>query len=140
LAGERVRVWERERGVANCLYLPLPLPVVCYCFVLVAGDVCYGKIGFGGVAMSVRVEVVKILERHKLESKGKPIWLVHSLVRIKSDGEDYVRLFVPTSVVLQEGKEYPVLFNGVALRVKEEEFMGWGFSYETKFPKPSELP
>jgi len=90
--------------------------------------------------MSVRVEVLKILERHKVEGKGKPIWLVHSLVRVRSEGEDYVRLFVPLSVVLEEGKEYPVLFNGVALRVKEEEGTGFGFPFDAKLPKSSGLP
>ncbi len=90
--------------------------------------------------MSVRVEVVKLLERHKVEAKGKPIWLVHALVRVRSEGEDYVRLFVPMSVALQEGKEYAVLFNGIALRVKEEEFPSAGFPLDAKYPKPSELP
>ncbi len=90
--------------------------------------------------MSVRVEVVRLLERHKVEAKGKPLWLVHALVRVRSEGEDYVRLFVPMSVVLQEGKDYPVLFNGIALRVKEEEYPSVGFPLDAKYPKPSELP
>ncbi len=90
--------------------------------------------------MSVKVEVVKLLERHKVEAKGKPIWLVHALVKVRSEGEDYVRLFVPMSVVLEEGKEYPVLFNGIALRVKEEYVPSFGFSFDAKVPKPSDLP
>jgi hypothetical protein len=85
--------------------------------------------------MAVKVEVVKVLERHKVESKGKPIWLVHALVRVRSEGEDYVRLFVPLSVALQEGGTYSVLFNGVALRVKEEDLLD--FPFESKSPKPS---
>jgi len=89
--------------------------------------------------MSVRVEVVKVLEKHKVEGKGKPIWLVHSLVRVRSEGEDYVRLFVPMSVVLEEGKEYPVLFNGVALRVKEVEGTELGFPFDVRISKPSGL-
>jgi len=89
--------------------------------------------------MSVKVEVVKVLEKHKLESKGKPVWLVHSLVKVRSEGEDYVRLFVPVSVVLEEGKEYPVLFNGVALRVKENESFGLDFPFDAKMSKPSGL-
>jgi hypothetical protein len=89
--------------------------------------------------MSVSVEIVKLLERHKLESKGKPILLVHALVKVRSDGEDYVRLFVPLGVALQEGREYSVLFNGVALRVKDEEVQGYGFPFDAKFPKPSGL-
>jgi hypothetical protein len=95
---------------------------------------------FGVGAMAVRVEVVKLLEKHKVEGKGRPIWLVHALVKVRSEGEDYVRLFVPLGVVLQEGREYPVLFNGVALRVKEEEVPSLGFPFEPKFPKPSDLP
>jgi hypothetical protein len=90
--------------------------------------------------MSVKVEVVRVLEKHRVESKGKPLWLVHALVKVRSDSEDYVRLFVPMSVVLEEGREYPVLFNGVALRVKEEEFKGFGFPFDIKVPKPSDLP
>jgi len=90
--------------------------------------------------MSVKVEVVKVLEKHKLESKGKPLLLVHALVKVRSEGEDYVRLFVPVGVVLEEGKEYPVLFNGVALRVKEVEDLGLGFPFDAKFSKPSGLP
>lgn len=90
--------------------------------------------------MGVKVEVVRILGRHKVESKGKPLWLVHALVKVRSDSEDYVRLFVPMSVVLQEGKEYSVLFTGVALRVQEEEYMGVGFPFDAKIPKPSGLP
>ena len=90
--------------------------------------------------MAVKVEVVKLLERHKVESKGKPIWLVHALVKVRSEGEDYVRLFVPLSVALQEGKEYPVLFNGIALRVKEDELQGFGFPFDAKSSKPSGLP
>ncbi len=90
--------------------------------------------------MSVRVEVVRLLERHKIEAKGKPLWMVHALVRVRSEGEDYVRLFVPMSVVLQEGRDYPVLFNGIALRVKEEEYPGVGFPLDAKYSKPSELP
>ncbi len=90
--------------------------------------------------MSVKVEVVKLLERHKVEAKGKPIWLVHALVKVRSEGEDYVRLFVPMSVALQEGREYPVLFNGIALRIKEEEISGFGFPFDAKVPKPSDLP
>ena len=89
--------------------------------------------------MSVRVEVVKVLEKHKVEGKGKPIWLVHSLVRVRSEGEAYVRLFVPMSVVLEEGKEYPVLFNGVALRVKEVEGTELGFPFDVRISKPSGL-
>ncbi len=75
--------------------------------------------------MAVKVEVVKLLEKHSLENKGKPLWLVHALVKVRSESEDYVKLFVPVGLVLQEGKEYPVFFNGVALRikdVKEEEY------------------
>ena len=94
----------------------------------------------GGEKMAVKVEVIKLLERHKVESKGRPIWLVHALVKVRSESEDYVRLFVPMSVVLEEGREYPVLFNGIALRVKEEEFQGFGFPFNTKFPKSSDLP
>ncbi len=90
--------------------------------------------------MSVKVEVVKLLERHKVEAKGKPIWLVHALVKVRSEGDDYVRLFVPMSVVLEEGKEYPVLFNGIALRVKEEENPSFGYPFDAKFPKSSGLP
>ncbi len=90
--------------------------------------------------MSVKVEVVKLLERHKVEAKGKPIWLVHALVKVRSEGEDYVRLFVPMSVALQEGREYPVLFNGIALRVKEEDVSGVGFPLDAKLSKPSGLP
>jgi hypothetical protein len=89
--------------------------------------------------MAVKVEVVKLLERHQVESKGKPLWLVHALVKVRSESEDYVRLFVPMSVVLEEGREYPVLFNGIALRVKEEEFKGFGFPFDVKFSKPSGL-
>jgi hypothetical protein len=89
--------------------------------------------------MSVKVEVVKVLERHKVEGKGKPIWLVHSLVRVRSEGEDYVRLFVPMGMVLEEGREYTVLFNGVALRVKEAE-VDLGFPFDAKISKPSGLP
>lgn len=89
--------------------------------------------------MSVKVEVVKVLEKHKVEGKGKPIWLVHSLVRVRSEGEDYVRLFVPVGMVLEEGKEYPVLFNGVALRVKEVEGLDFGFPFDAKVSKPSGL-
>ncbi len=94
----------------------------------------------GGLRMSVKVEVVKLLERHRVESKGRPLWLVHALVRVHSEGEDYVRLFVPMSVVLEEGKKYPVLFNGMALRVKEEEFSGFSFPFDAKISKPSGLP
>ncbi len=90
--------------------------------------------------MSVKVEIVKLLESHRIEAKGKPMWLVHALVRVRSESEDYVRLFVPMSVVLQEGQEYSVLFNGIALRVKEEGFSGAGFPLDVKYPKPSELP
>ncbi len=90
--------------------------------------------------MSVKVEVVKLLERHKVEAKGKPVWLVHALVKVRSEGEDYVRLFVPMSVVLEEGKEYSVLFNGVALRVKEEDVSAFGFPFDAKLSKPSGLP
>jgi hypothetical protein len=90
--------------------------------------------------MAVKVEVIKALERHKVEGKGKPIWLVHSLVRVRSEGEDYVRLFVPMGMVLEEGKEYSVLFNGVALRVKEEEGAVLGFPFDAKVSKPSGLP
>lgn len=90
--------------------------------------------------MGVKVEVIKILEKHRVEGKGKPIWLVHSLVKVRSEGEDYVRLFVPLSVDLQEGKEYSVLFNGVALRVKEEDSLGLGFPFNAKISKPSGLP
>jgi len=93
--------------------------------------------------MSVKVEVGKILEKHKIESKGRPILLVHALVKVRSEGEDYVRLFVPLSVVLQEGKEYSVMFNGVALRVKEDEVMDAGFPFASnvpKLPKSSGLP
>jgi hypothetical protein len=89
--------------------------------------------------MGVKVEVVKLLERHKVEGKGRPIWLVHCLVKVRSEGEDYVRLFVPLSVVLEEGKEYSVLFNGVSLRVKEEESLGVGFPFGAKNAKPSGL-
>jgi hypothetical protein len=42
--------------------------------------------------------------------------------------------------VLEEGREYSVLFNGIALRVKEEEFKGLGFPFDTKISKPSGLP
>jgi hypothetical protein len=90
--------------------------------------------------MGVKVEVVRVLEKHQVESKGKPLWLVHALVKVRSESEDYVRLFVPVSVVLEEGREYPVLFNGVALRVKEEEFKGLGFPFDAKISKPSGLP
>ena len=90
--------------------------------------------------MSVKVEVVKILEKHKVEGKGKPIWLVHALVRVRSEGEDYVRLFVPLSVFLEEGKEFPVLFNGIALRVKEAEEGGFGFPIDAKISKLGGLP
>jgi len=90
--------------------------------------------------MSVKVEIVKLLEKHKVEGKGKPILLVHALVRVRSEGEDYVRLFVPLNVALQEGKEYSVLFNGMALRVKDEDVSGFGFPFDAKFPKSSELP
>ncbi len=93
--------------------------------------------------MSVKVEVVKLLERHKVEAKGKPIWLVHALVKVRSEGEDYVRLFVPVNIALQEGREYSVLFNGVALRVKEEDGFDAGSPFGSgfpKFPKPSDLP
>jgi hypothetical protein len=90
--------------------------------------------------MSVKIEVVKILERHKVEAKGKPILLVHALVKVRSESEDYVRLFVPVGVVLEEGKEYSVLFNGIALRVKEEESSGVGFPFDAKISKPSGLP
>ncbi len=90
--------------------------------------------------MSVKIEVVKLLERHKVEAKGRPIWLVHALVRVHSEGEDYVRLFVPMSVVLEEGKKYSVLFNGIALRVKEEEYPSVGFPFDAKISKPSGLP
>jgi hypothetical protein len=90
--------------------------------------------------MAVKVEVVKLLERHKVESKGKPLWLVHALVKVRSEGEDYVRLFVPLSVALEEGREYSVLFNGIALRVKEEDNMVFGFPFDAKISKPSGLP
>ncbi len=90
--------------------------------------------------MSVKVEVVKLLEKHKVEGKGKPILLVHALVKVRSEGEDYVRLFVPLNVALQEGKEYSVLFNGIALRVKDEEYPGVGFPFDAKISKPSGLP
>jgi hypothetical protein len=89
--------------------------------------------------MAVKVEVIKVLEKHKVEGKGKPIWLVHSLVRVRGEGEDYVRLFVPMGMVLEEGKEYSVLFNGVALRVKEEEGAGFGFPFDAKISKSSGL-
>jgi hypothetical protein len=89
--------------------------------------------------MSVKVEVVKVLEKHKVEGKGKPIWLVHSLVRVRSEGEDYVRLFVPVGMELEEGKEYSVLFNGIALRVKEAEGPELGFPFDAKIAKPSGL-
>ena len=88
--------------------------------------------------MSVKVEVVRVLERRKLESKG--VYLVHALVKVRSEGEDYVKLFVPFSVPLQEGREYGVLFNGVALRVKDDEESAFGFPFEAKLPKPSGLP
>ncbi len=90
--------------------------------------------------MSVKVEVVKLLEKHKVEGKGKPILLVHALVKVRSEGEDYVRLFVPLNVALQEGKEYSVLFNGIALRVKDEEYPSAGFPFDAKVSKPSGLP
>jgi len=91
--------------------------------------------------MAVKVEVIKVLEKHRVESKGKPVWLVHALVKVRSESEDYVRLFVPVSVALEEGREYSVLFNGVALRVKEEEgVVGFGFPFDAKLPKPSGLP
>jgi hypothetical protein len=89
--------------------------------------------------MAVKVEVVKVLERHKVESKGKPLFLVHALVKVRSEGEDYVRLFVPVSVALEEGKEYSVLFNGVALRIKEEDAPSFGFPFDAKISKPSGL-
>jgi len=88
--------------------------------------------------MAVRIEVVRVLEKHKLENKG--VYLVHALVKVRSESEDYVRLFVPLSVVLQEGKEYGVMFNGIALRVKEDEFQGFGFPFGAKLPKSSDLP
>jgi hypothetical protein len=94
----------------------------------------------GGEEMAVKVEIIRLLERHRIESKGKPIWLVHALVKVRSEGEDYVRLFVPMSVVLEEGKEYPVLFNGIALRVKEEEYQSFGYPFDAKIPKSSGLP
>jgi hypothetical protein len=72
-----------------------------------------------------------------VESKGRPIWLVHALVKVRSDGDDYVRLFVPMSVVLQEGKEYGVLFNGLALRVKEEEGSDVSLPFGFNIPKHS---
>ncbi len=90
--------------------------------------------------MAVKVEVVKLLEKHSIESKGKPLLLVHALVKVRSEGEDYVKLFVPVSLVLQEGKEYPVLFNGIALRVKEikeEGVPSFGFPFDAKVPKPN---
>jgi len=90
--------------------------------------------------MAVKVEVIRLLERHKVESRGKPIWLVHALVKVRSESEDYVRLFVPMSVVLEEGKEYPVLFNGIALRVKEDDYQGFGYLSDAKSFKPSGLP
>jgi hypothetical protein len=90
--------------------------------------------------MAVKVEVVKLLERHRVESKGKPLWLVHALVKVRSESEDYVRLFVPLSVALGEGREYSVLFNGIALRVKEEDNVGLGFPFDAKVSKPSGLP
>ncbi len=93
--------------------------------------------------MSVKVEIVKILERHKVEAKGRPLLLVHALVKVRSDGDDYVRLFVPVNIALQEGREYSVLFNGVALRVKEEDSFDAGSPFGSgfpKFPKPSDLP
>jgi hypothetical protein len=90
--------------------------------------------------MAVKVEIVKVLERHQVESKGKPLLLVHALVKVRSESEDYVRLFVPVSVVLEEGREYSVLFNGIALRVKEEAVKGFGVPFDAKFPKPSGLP
>ncbi len=90
--------------------------------------------------MGVKVEVVKLLERHKVEAKGKPIWLVHALVKVRSEGEDYVRLFVPVNLALQEGREYSVLFNGIALRVKEEDVPSFGFPFDAKISKPSDLP
>ncbi len=87
--------------------------------------------------MAVKVEVVKLLEKHSLESKGKPLWLVHALVKVRSESEDYVKLFVPVGLVLQEGKEYPVLFNGIALRIKEEkeeEVSSFGIPFSGKIP------
>jgi len=61
--------------------------------------------------------------------------MVHAMVRIKTDDDVYVRLFVPVSVVLQEGKEYPILANGLVFRVKEEEVVGVPFPFG--FPKSS---
>ncbi len=87
--------------------------------------------------MAVKVQVVKLLEKHSIESKGKPLWLVHALVKVRSEGEDYVKLFVPVSVVLQEGNEYPVLFNGIALRIKEEGVPSFSFPFDAKVPKPN---
>jgi hypothetical protein len=83
----------------------------------------------------VKVEVLKALERHRLENKG--VYLVHALVKVRSEGEDYVKLFVPLRVALQEGKEYGILFNGVSLRVKDEEDLGLGGSFDPKFFKSS---
>ena len=88
--------------------------------------------------MAVKVELVRVLERHKLENKG--LYLVHALVKVRSESEDYVKLFVPLHVALQEGKEYSVLFNGISLRVKDEEVQGFGFPFDAKFPKSSGLP
>ena len=90
--------------------------------------------------MSVKVEVIRILEKHKIESKGRSVMLVHALVKVRSESEDYVRLFVPVGVALQEGREYSVLFNGVALRIKEDEIPSVGFPFDAKLPKPSGLP
>jgi len=90
--------------------------------------------------MAVKVEVVRLLEKHRIESKGKQLWLVHALVKVRSESEDYVRLFVPVNIPLQEGREYPVLFNGLALRVKEFENEGVSFPsfpFDAKLTKPN---
>jgi hypothetical protein len=88
--------------------------------------------------MGAKVEVVKLLERHKVNTKkGEALQLVHAMVRIKTDDEVYVRLFVPLSVVLQEGKEYPILVNGLTLRVKEDDGLGGPFPFG--IPKSSLL-
>jgi hypothetical protein len=93
----------------------------------------------GGVklfGMGAKVEIVKLLERHKVNTKrGEALQLVHAMVRIKTDDEVYVRLFVPLSLVLQEGKEYSILVNGLTLRVKEDDGLGVPFPFG--IPKPS---
>jgi hypothetical protein len=88
--------------------------------------------------MAVKVEVLRVLEKHRIEHKG--VYLVHALVKVRSESEDYVRLFVPLSVALQEGKEYGVLFNGIALRVKEDEFQDFGVPFGVKNSKSSPFP